>query len=126
VFQGLTKLRALVDAVRRRTHPADTEAHELFTLCLQAGEETVRLEKEMTRAWGDADHEAWRDLAGKVFQSLVVMTGVRKGKEVGTLEPNADGVEPDKVPDELARLANLYAEALVKIDVAKRKETKAA
>lgn len=126
MFQGLTKLRALVDAVRRRTHPTDTEAHELFTLCLQAAEETVRLEKEMTRAWGDADHEAWRVLSGKVLQSLVVMTGVRPGKEKGTLEPGAEGMESDKVPDELARLANVYAEALIKIDVAKRKERKAA
>ena len=126
MFQGLTKLRTIVDSVRRRTDPRDTEAHELFTLSLQAAEETVRLEKEMARAWGDADHESWREVAARVLQSLVVMTGVRKGKEPGTLEPNAEGIEAEKVPDELARLANLYAEALVKIDVAKRKERKAA
>jgi hypothetical protein len=121
----LGRLRELVDVLRRRTHPQDKDAHEMMSLAIAAGDETVRQQQDISRAWADADTEAWREYAKGCLQSLVIITGIKAG-DAGKLVPNADGVKSEDVPAELARLANAYAEALLVYDVARRKGEKVA
>lgn len=122
MFQGLSRMRMLIDLVRRRTPPQDKEAHEIFTLALAAGDETERQEAEIDRAWADADQMAWREIAGKQLQSLVVMTGVKADGKGGFMS-GAEGVKPEDAPAALAQLANVLALALLKIDRDMRKAT---
>jgi hypothetical protein len=123
MFQGLSRMRTLIDLVRRRTPPQDKEAHEVFALAMAAGDAIEQQEEEINRAWADADQTAWREIAGKQLQALVTMTGVKPDGKGGFIS-GADGVKPEEAPAALAKLADAFAKALLSIDRDMRKSTK--
>jgi len=72
----LVKIGNLLDSVSRRTPPNDGETHQLLAEVNKLMTVALKLEEDRQKAWGDADHAAWRTAASSAYQSLLMMNGV--------------------------------------------------
>jgi hypothetical protein len=127
----LTRLNELRDYVSRRTPPNDGELHQLLAEIDKLVAVAAKLEVDRQKAWGDADHAAWRASANASYQSFLTMNGVTAfqnhgrvyasdGDMVSAMNEAECTTRSTRRLGDLAQLAEEAAVAMLRRDRARR------
>jgi hypothetical protein len=127
-------VEGLRDSISRRTPPNDVETHRLLAEIDKIIKVASKLEEDRQKAWGEADHAAWREAANAAYQSMIMMNGVTAHEDNGRMFAT-DG-EMDTMTEEecaarstkrlnaLAKLADEAGVAMLRRDRARREASR--